>query len=122
MQDLGAAAGRWVSRKGRGNIPLDQRTNGWELGRERVRHAINLIWSEPLARSLSGPRARGPCAQVEVTRSASFVSVEGAFVVMGTRERPLFNVPVRRTPSPNLSAAELLIADGDTRHLGSTSR
>jgi hypothetical protein len=30
-------------------------------------------------------------------------------------------VPVRRTPSPNLSAAELLIADGDTRHLGSTS-
>ena len=30
-------------------------------------------------------------------------------------------VPVRRTPSPQLSAAELLIAETDTRHLGSTS-
>jgi hypothetical protein len=30
-------------------------------------------------------------------------------------------VPVRRTPSPQVSVAELLIADGDPRQLGRTS-
>ena len=54
MQDLGAAACRWVSRKCRGDIPLDQRANGGELGRERVRDAIDLIRGEPLAWSLGG--------------------------------------------------------------------
>ena len=54
MQDLGTAAGRRVSRKRRGDIPLDQRANGGELGGERVHDAINLIWSEPLTWSLSG--------------------------------------------------------------------
>jgi hypothetical protein len=54
MQDLGTAAGRWVSRKGCGNIPLNQRANSGELGSERVRHAINLIWSESLTWSLGG--------------------------------------------------------------------
>jgi hypothetical protein len=54
MQDLGTAAGRRVSRKGCGNIPLNQRANSGELGSERVRHAINLIWSESLTWSLGG--------------------------------------------------------------------
>ena len=52
MQDLGTAPGRWVSRKGRGDIPFNQRANSGERGGERVRHTIDLIWSEPLARSL----------------------------------------------------------------------
>jgi hypothetical protein len=54
MQDLGTAASRWVTRKGRGDIPFNQRTNRGELGRKCVRHAIDLICSEPLARSLGG--------------------------------------------------------------------
>jgi hypothetical protein len=52
MQDLGTAAGRRISSKGRSDIPLDQRANSGELGSECVHDAIDLIWSEPLARSL----------------------------------------------------------------------
>jgi hypothetical protein len=58
MQDLGTAAGRRVSRKGRGDIPLNQRTNSGELGSERARHAVDLIWSESLAWSLRGKQDR----------------------------------------------------------------
>jgi hypothetical protein len=54
MQDLGTATSRWVTRKGRGDIPLNQRANSGEFGSERTRHAIDLICSEPLARSLGG--------------------------------------------------------------------
>jgi hypothetical protein len=54
MQDLGTAASRWVTRKGRGDIPLNQRTNSGEFGSERTRHAVDLIWSESFTWSLGG--------------------------------------------------------------------
>jgi hypothetical protein len=88
MQDLGTAAGRWVSRKRRSDISLNQRANRRKLGSERVRHAVDLIWSEPLAWSLgskqhgaasdlltqSGERHREMCGYRRLTigRNAEF--------------------------------------------------
>jgi len=63
MQDLGTAAGRWVSRKGRGDIPLNQRANSGELSSERARHAIDLIWSESLTWSL-GSKQHGAASDL----------------------------------------------------------